>query len=162
MKLNRRNALIGLGAIATGGGALFGSGAFSQVEADRTMTVSLSDDSTAELTLNGTSTYATTETGTNGSNILRLEFNNLNDDAVSTFDGVFEITNNDSDGNDHSVQVVSSGEIDGTIIDFQDSGGTSLVDNPQTVTNGSTITVTIVIDSRSAVSNSQTVTIRAN
>lgn len=164
MKLTRRNALIGLGAIAAGGGALFGSGAFSQVEADRTMTVSFSGDSSAELTLNDTSTYATTTTGTNGQNVLELQFSNLNDDAVSTFSGVFEITNNDSQGNSHDVYIKNAGDVDGTKIDFQDSGGTSIVGSgqAQTLTSGGTISVQVVIDSTNTISSSVTVSVVAN
>lgn len=165
MKLTRRNALAGLGAIAAGGGALFGSGAFSSVEADRTMNIGFSADSTAELTLNPTSAYAseTSSSGTNGQNLLQLDFTNLNDDAVSTFDGVFEITNNDSDGNAHNVYVKNAGDVDGTKIDFQTSGGTSFVGSAsaQSVANGGTISVTVVIDSTNAVSSTNTVTIVA-
>lgn len=163
MKMNRRNALIGLGAIATGGGALFGSGAFSQVQADRTMNVSFSDDSTAELTLNPTSTYATTTTGTNGANILQLEFTNLNDDATSTFTGVFDITNNDATGASHTVYIQNAGDVDGTKIDFQ-VGGSSIVGsaNAVSVANGSTVSVDVVIDSTNAISSTVTVTVVAN
>lgn len=164
MKLNRRNALIGLGAIATGGGALFGSGAFSSVEADRTMEVSFSADSSAELTLNDTSTYATTVTGTNGQNILKLSFSNLNDSARSTFTGVFDITNNDSQGNSHSVYIKNAGQVDGTTIDFRDSGGVSIVGSgsAQTVAAGGTISVTVFIDSTNSITSPVTVTVVAN
>jgi hypothetical protein len=165
--MNRRNVLIGLGAVAAGGGAVLGSGAFSQVEADRTMTVQFSDDSSAELTLSPTSTYASTETSNdsaNGASTLLIEFSNLNDNALSTFDGVFDITNNDSTGADHDVQVLSGGDVDGSVIDFQNSNGNTLVDTPQTVTNGSSISVSIEIDTRSgtSVSQNQTVTFQAN
>jgi len=167
MAMNRRNVLIGLGAVAAGGGAALGTGAFSSVEAERTMTVSFSNDSTAELTLNPTSTYAstgTTDDSPNGADTLSISLSNLNDSAKSTFSGVFEITNNDSTGADHDIQVLSSGDIDGTVIDFQDASGTSLVDSGQTLINGNTISVTIVIDTTggTSIANSQTVTIQAD
>lgn len=166
MKMNRRNALLGLGAVATGGGALFGSGAFSQVQADRTMTVGFSSDSTAELTLNPTSTYATTTsgTGTNGQNLLKLEFTNLNDDAQSTFTGVFDITNNDATGASHNVYIKNSAPVDGTTIDFRTSGGASIVGsgNAVSVTNGSTLSITVYIDSTNSISSPVTVSIVAN
>jgi hypothetical protein len=49
MKLNRRTALAGLGGLAVGGGVLLGSGAFSSVEAQRTVEVNVvTDTSIAE------------------------------------------------------------------------------------------------------------------
>ena len=162
--MNRRNALIGLGAIATGGGALFGSGAFSTVEADRTMSVGVSGDASAEVILSPTSAYATTSTtGTNSGNELALTFDNLNDDARSTFTGVFDIENNDSDGNAHDVYVdtdQSSSEIDGSIIDFRDSGSNSITAasasgtsaNASGLASGSAVSVEIFIDSTASLS----------
>lgn len=47
MKLNRRNVIFGLGTVVAGGGVAFGTGAFSQVEADRTITVDVNDDQNA-------------------------------------------------------------------------------------------------------------------
>lgn len=41
MKLSRRNVLAGIGGLAVGGGALLGSGAFSSVEAQRTVDVNV-------------------------------------------------------------------------------------------------------------------------
>lgn len=164
MKMNRRNALLGLGAIATGGGALFGSGAFSSVEADRTMTVGFSSDSTAELKLTPTSTYAseTSGTGTNSQNVLELSFSNLNDDAVSEFDGVFQVENNDSDGTSHDVYVKNAGDVDGTKVDFLDSSDTSIVGsasaNTSAMAAGATESIGVQIDSTNAISSSITVT----
>ncbi|QLD88812.1 hypothetical protein HWV07_07100 [Natronomonas salina] len=167
MSMNRRNVLIGLGATAAGGGAVLGSGAFSQVEADRTMEVQFSDDSSAELTLSPTSQYASTESNNdspNGANTLFIQLSNLNDNALSTFDGVFEITNNDSTGAEHDIQVLSNGDVDGTVIDFQDSSGTSLVGSSQTLAHGGTISVSIEIDTSggTTIDQTQTVTFRAN
>ncbi|VTT87317.1 unnamed protein product [Halorubrum sp. DM2] len=46
---NRRNVLIGLGGLVAGGGALIGTGAFTTVEAERTVTVNTAGDSSALL-----------------------------------------------------------------------------------------------------------------
>ncbi|GAB7091985.1 hypothetical protein JCM18237_22560 [Halorubrum luteum] len=51
MKLNRRKTLLGLGAAAGGGGIVFGSGAFTQVQADRDVTIGIDSDSEALLAL---------------------------------------------------------------------------------------------------------------
>ena len=49
MKMNRRNVLIGMGAIVAGGGAALGTGAFSSVEAERSVDVNIIDgDDVAE------------------------------------------------------------------------------------------------------------------
>jgi len=49
--MNRRNVLIGLTAAATGSSVVFGSGAFTQVQADRSLTIGVSEDDDALLAL---------------------------------------------------------------------------------------------------------------
>lgn len=44
MDMNRRNVLLGLGTAAAGSGAVFGSGAFSQVQADRDILIEIDSD----------------------------------------------------------------------------------------------------------------------
>jgi hypothetical protein len=51
MRLTRRNALIGLGTVAAGAGVIGGSGAFTSVEADRSMNVETTGDDSAALGL---------------------------------------------------------------------------------------------------------------
>lgn len=78
MRMNRRNVLVGLGTIVTGGGAALGTGAFSSVEADRTVKVTTAGDSSAFVSLEPNS--------------------NLNTSAVSNTDGTLEINLDDSFG----------------------------------------------------------------
>ena len=175
MAMNRRNVLIGLGTVAAGGGAVLGTGAFSTVEAERTMSVGFSDDSGAELILNPTSSYASSSQGTNSASTLDLTFNNLNDDATTTLSGVFEIDNNDSDGNPHDVYIdsnQSSSEVDGTIVDFRDSDGNSIVGTGTSAATGTNLEgfatsdaaelITVVIDSANNISSSLNVIIVAD
>jgi len=42
--MNRRNVLLGLGTAAAGSGIVFGSGAFTQIEADRDVSITIVDD----------------------------------------------------------------------------------------------------------------------
>ena len=98
MAMNRRNVLIGLGAVAAGGGAALGTGAFSSVEADRQVSVTLAGDSAALLGLqvndgnfNGLSDGGTS--GTNGKTTIDIDLSNINDDAVTTFDGALTVDN---------------------------------------------------------------------
>ena len=97
MRMNRRNVLVGLGGIVAGGGALLGTGAFSTVEADRTVTIGVAEDSAALIGLEpGNSEYVTTD----GDG--RLEINlseddlgaGINVDADLTIDDAFTVTNN--------------------------------------------------------------------
>ncbi|WP_394298206.1 hypothetical protein [Haloterrigena turkmenica] len=158
--MNRRNVLVGLGTIVAGGGAALGTGAFSSVEATRTMTVGFNNDSAAELVLNPTSSYATTETNndsSNGSSTLKLAFNDLNDNATTTFTDVFEVENNDSNGNAHSIYVKNSGQVDGSTIDFQVNGssivGGAITATTDIATSDGPVSIDIVIDSSSSISN---------
>lgn len=56
--MNRRNVLLGLGTAAAGSGIVFGSGAFTQVQAERDLTIGISEDSNALLELNPNSNLA--------------------------------------------------------------------------------------------------------
>lgn len=68
--MERRSFVIGLGALSTGSAAALGTGAFSSVEAERSVSVSLAEDANAYLALESTSEYTTTESdGT-----LKLDF----------------------------------------------------------------------------------------
>jgi len=49
MRMNRRNVLLGLGAIVAGGGATLGTGAFSSVSAQRSATIETAGDASAFL-----------------------------------------------------------------------------------------------------------------
>lgn len=102
--MNRRNVLIALGAVAIMTGIVFGTGAFTQVEAERTVTVDFADDSNAFLKLNETAQnpeYVTTTTGAGGQQIVQIDLSatsgaqgdGLNDNAVTTIDPVLNVTN---------------------------------------------------------------------
>lgn len=89
--MNRRNVLLGLGTVVAGGGAALGTGAFSQIEADRTASISVASDSTALLTLGGdTTSQLINETdGTLG-----IDQGNINLEAKTTVGQGIDITNN--------------------------------------------------------------------
>lgn len=97
--MNRRNVLIGLGAIAVGGGAAVSTGAFSSVEADRTVSVTTAGDASALL---GLSTLNTSIANINQGTI-SLDFGSIggstgiNYNAVTEWIDVFRITNNGED-----------------------------------------------------------------
>mgnify|MGYP006302620363 CR=1 FL=1 len=94
MNMNRRNVLVGLGALVGTGGVAVGSGAFTQTTAGRTVTTEINGDQTGDVRFtNPDGTYATVaDNDSDGMNEFELTFNNLNDDAVFEYDGLFDIT----------------------------------------------------------------------
>lgn len=108
MRMNRRNVLVGLGTIVAGGGAALGTGAFSSVKADRTVTVNTAGDSGSLIALNPAGDGAPADSGVVQlvDGLLTINFgavaNNsegVNLDALTTVGGVTR----DSDGNPSSV-----------------------------------------------------------
>lgn len=152
MKLTRRNTLVGLGAVVAGSGALVGSGAFSSVEADRTVTINTAGDGQALLQLDVEDSYSGitdgSPTGTQGESIIELTLDDINDDAVTTFDGALTITNGGSNPVDLSID---TSDVDGVTFTLNDTnlnaaGSTTVdleVDTRGTVSDGDiTITAT--------------------
>lgn len=162
MKLNRRSVLIGLGAAGIGTGAIFGSGAFTSVEADREATFEVTHDEGALLGLDGDGQYVEeTAEGSAGEDIIEFNFSDLNDDAVSQFDGVLTITNNTQDGEEKDVYIADDGTVseDG-VIDFED-GGTTVVGstNAVTLSDEGSVELDIIIDTNEGDPDVETITV---
>ena len=106
MAMNRRNVLIGLGTVAAGGGAALGTGAFSSVEADRTVTVETVGDDSAFVGISPDGEYAV-NTGSDEAVVLDLgnsgDDDGFNDDAETVIDGILTLENNAADGSDTNV-----------------------------------------------------------
>ncbi|WP_136350807.1 hypothetical protein [Natronorubrum bangense] len=112
MSMNRRNVLVGLGTIVAGGGAALGTGAFSSVTADRTVTVETAGDADAFLGLQIRDDLAADE------NTIDLNFENagngaegINENAKTTLDKVLLIQNN---GTQENIGITFEVEIDDT------------------------------------------------
>ena len=99
--MKRRNLIASIGAVVAGGAAV-GTGAFTSVEAERTATVAIADEDEALLALESTDdpNNAFVQTDTESRNRIRLDFNNVVDDAngpgtnsVYEFDRVFQVSN---------------------------------------------------------------------
>lgn len=107
--MNRRQLLAGLGAAAAGGGAALGTGAFTSVEADRSVNVSVADEDQAYLAIDkaqtqgGNDTENATFVSQNKKNEISIDINDANGvedpgqgvglDSVYEFDKVFTIEN---------------------------------------------------------------------
>ncbi|ADQ68705.1 hypothetical protein C499_13200 [Halogeometricum borinquense DSM 11551] len=118
MAINRRNVLIGLGALVGGGGALVGTGAFTTVSAERTVSVSTAGDASAFLTITGDDEYVTDDSG-DGTLTIDLGgpdgndgASGFNEEAITTLTDVVTITNNASDGSSATVGVSTDGAAD--------------------------------------------------
>ena len=148
MTMNRRNVLIGLGAVAAGGGAVLGTGAFSQVEAKRSVTIETSDDASALLGLeagSGTTGIVGTETSGEGESIIQFDESNLNGDATTTWFQALQVTNNGEDDVDFFVQ---DNPGLATPLDFIENGGSSIVGSGQSITiaSGTSTQIDIEVD----------------
>ncbi|WP_135365695.1 hypothetical protein [Halosimplex halophilum] len=120
--MNRRQALIGIGSLAVGSGAALGSGAFTSVEADRTVDVTLADDSAALLGIAPAGPY-TSDSSASSENAVTLDIgagasvaDGLNDDAVTELGNVIQLTNN--------AEAAGDGTAPGVTVDFLDSSDT--------------------------------------
>lgn len=130
MGMNRRKVLVGLGTVVAGGGVAFGSGAFSQVSAERTVTADTTGDGSAYLVLSGDGSYVSTS-----GNQVVFTFDSLNERADSEFDDILTITVNAGDPNSQDA-VASSYDIyfqsetglgSSSALDFEDQSDNSIV-----------------------------------
>lgn len=101
MRLTRRNALIGLGTVAGGAGVVTGTGAFTSVSADRSVSVSTAGDASASLQIVPTTMGEEYLTDNSGSGALSIDLgsgNGLNMNAKTVISPLLQITNNASAG----------------------------------------------------------------
>jgi len=105
--MNRRRFVLGLGALAGGGAATVGTGAFSSVEAQRNISVTVSDDANAQLGIQPTDEPSGNYVDTTPNDALAIDLtasnNNvgsgiaggegLNANAITEIADVFEIRN---------------------------------------------------------------------
>lgn len=130
---NRRSVLIGLGGLVAAGGAALGTGAFTTVTAERTVTVSTAGDASAFLqieaadrpddTNNGTPTSSDGVTAneyvqqTDGTVEINLNGNSegasgLNQNAITTFRELVTLTNNGTQNIDNLNLTLSVSNLD--------------------------------------------------
>jgi hypothetical protein len=163
MRLTRRNALIGLGTVAAGAGVIGGTGAFTSVEAERTVNISTAGDGSAALTLEGTGSSNANEYVSTSSGTIQLDLDGtssgstsgLNKNAKTTIDNLVKITNN---GSQHltklNVEITNdSGNTISGIFKFTkgSDGGTTLGNNVDLtqgsgLSSGSSVVFGLIID----------------
>ena len=153
MKLTRRNALIGLGSLVAGSGALVGTGAFSSVEADRTVSISSAGDGSALLQIDsgdGASASEITGTDTDGNvDQFQLTAGDLNGGAVTEFNRAIKITNNGAENvglyvDDSPSDIGANEELD---IEDSSSDGTIIGSgNSVDLTSNGSVELDVVVD----------------
>lgn len=127
------------------GGAALGSGAFSQVEADRTVSVNTAGDGSALLAFEVDTDYNGINDSDGNGDVVALTFDDINQDAVTTFEGALTVTNNGSEEVDFSVSDDSgNGILD--VVTFEYDGGTDLSSTAATLAAGTSVDIDIVID----------------
>ncbi|WP_276258740.1 hypothetical protein [Haloglomus litoreum] len=161
MAMNRRNVLIGLGAVAVGGGAAFGSGAFSQVEAARTVDVTTTGDANGFIGIEGDNEYVNNDADSSSSE-LTIDLGApgdqaFNPNAVTELDGVVTITNNNQEGEAVDISLSTDGgsttsnsvtvTLDSAEVTFTvDSDPSTSGDQTGTIADGSTAELDVSVD----------------
>jgi hypothetical protein len=112
---NRRKFIAGLGALATGSAAAMGTGAFTQTNATREISVEVSGDGSAYLGLETNSSYGEYAETTDGE--LTIDLSGVSQDAEAIFNGLFTIENNVPD---------TGGKIRVSLIKYDSSGNVIL------------------------------------
>lgn len=136
--------LIGMGALAGGAGIIGGTGAFTTVEADRTVSVSTSGDSTANLQLEGDSPVTATESEADV-DILTINNEDINERAKTVFGAAITATNNGT--NDVGFYVDDATTV--APLEFE-VGGSSIVGSGNAVdlNSGTSTDVDVIINLR--------------
>jgi len=124
--MQRRQLLSGLG-IGLASAGVIGTGAFRQVTATRNVTVTTSDDSSANLEISGPTDETTTNNG-----VVEIDLSKVNKNAVSTFDNILEFDYNGgrdltgtSSGDNHlEITIQDPGN---SAVDFYQTGTTTSV-----------------------------------
>lgn len=130
MRMTRRNVLVGLGTIVTSGGVALGTGAFSTVEANRTVSVNTSGDDSANLELYVDSSYKGIG---GGGDTIEINGQDLNLSGITRMNSVLTIAPDGSSG-PYSIDILES--FGGTSIARSGADTSSNGANMQFVANG--------------------------
>ena len=144
MAMNRRNVLIGLGTVAAGGGAAIGTGAFSQVEAERNVGLTPAGDGSAnvEISVDEASNAITTASGS--SNTIGIDGANLNYDAITNVNQVLTITVSSDADSDYSIDLLD--DLGGSTVSNDSEARGSDAEDIQFVANDGASSGTVTYD----------------
>lgn len=155
--MKRRNLLIAMGALSSGAAVVTGTGAFTSVQADRDVTVSVADDANAYLAVddtgNANSSYVTEDSGEfgldlTGSNGTNAGGTGVNSNAVTVFENLFEVQNQGTQEVEVEVDPLTFVETSGgdtlTVMVVPESGFPTV-----DISTGDTETYSLVVDDSS-------------
>lgn len=161
MRINRRTVLLGLGTVSAGVGGAFGSGAFTSVEAARTVELDTSDDSNAVLSFEANNPGTVADNNViatedeSGTSLIKIKQGDLNERATTRFEDALKVSNNGEKNVGVSVNPDESDDpnnLIGTVLDIEDTNGNSIVGasggNAVDLDSGTNITLTVTIDLR--------------
>ena len=121
MAITRRNTLVLLFTVVAAAGVIGGTGAFSTVEADRSVSVDTAGDGSGNVILDtNTADHASLTDDGQGSTI-GFDFDQVNLDAKTTYNDVLNVTVNDGDAEsgNYNISVDSPDGLDVTFSDGQ-------------------------------------------
>lgn len=163
--MKRRGLLAGVGALAAGGSAAIGTGAFTRVTATRSVSVNVADEDQAYLALDeldGTEFQNATFASQGTVNEISLDFNDENGtgdgsdgvglNSVYEFDNVFQIKNQGTQSVEVEITSLSDDDFDPTVsgvtLDFYSGSqaGSPLDENPATLSTGESIHIGVKIE----------------
>jgi hypothetical protein len=137
MRITRRNTLVVLLVLVAAGG-IAGTGAFSQVSADRSVDVSTAGDSNAnvQFQVNTADHPSLSSSG----NTVNFNFDNVNLDATTTYNDALNVSLNSAQSDSYDVTV--SNEPAGVNVSFSGSNTVTNVGSGQTVSADITLNTT--------------------
>jgi len=153
--MNRRNVLIGLTAAATGSSVVFGSGAFTQVQADRSLTIGVNEDDSALLALDAGDNVASVynddseDNNVSGTGELVIDTTELSTDGEGFNVGAQIQIGRTVDSNGNSVDFADPSTIGGNnnvVTSTDDNAAFKLTNNFETVPGGDNNDVKVTID----------------
>jgi len=140
MGLSRRNALLGLGTLIAGGGAVLGTGAFTTVEAERTVSVETAGDASAFLGFSSLNEDVVDDSGDlieiNLDGSSSDDADGINQNARSRFEGLVQVTNN---GADEINSLTFSFDVTGTDSNDDHEAALSITHGDDTLEDGDNI-----------------------
>ncbi|AGB30264.1 Protein of unknown function (DUF1102) [Natrinema pellirubrum DSM 15624] len=149
--MKRRSVLVSLGTIVAGGGAALGTGAFSSVEAERTVTVETAGDANAFLALTPASGASDYVDDTGDTIVIDISGNSegatgVNQNSLTSFDALVTVTNQGTNDVDSVTLTIQGDNGEGELLtpnptsfgdgDFPDNGDASVLAPGETVSFG--------------------------
>jgi hypothetical protein len=150
MAITRRNTLVLLFVVVAAAGVIGGTGAFSTVEADRTVSVATAGDSGANVQFQVNTGYESLSDG-GGPDTIGLNFDGINLNANTTYDKAMNVTiNNPSVDGTFTIDVTSTPT--DMNVEFENGTGSSI----SGVSPGETESLSMTIDTTDISDNSST------